>query len=121
VTTVFFDPTGSRYGMPTFPYRFAPDGMATMRQLRAAGLRPGGQPIAAQILWRGGARVAYLYHLHHALPKRTATEAQWVAIRKALQARRTCVSCGLVRDYYIPRRLGECLDCAPNDRTGGAQ
>lgn len=120
---VFYDPTGARHGgTPTFPYRYAPDGMATMRQLRAAGLRPGGQPVAAQILWRNGRRVAYLYHQHMALPKRTATEAQWAAIRKALLARRTCPTCRVIRDYYIPRRLGECLDCAPNptSRTGGA-
>lgn len=36
-----FDPTGARYGIPTFPWRYAPDGYATRRQLRARGLRPG--------------------------------------------------------------------------------
>lgn len=39
----FYDPTGSRYGFPTFPYRYAPDGLATRRQLRRDGLRPNGQ------------------------------------------------------------------------------
>jgi hypothetical protein len=114
----FYDPAGTRYGMPTYPFHSAPDGYATARQLRAAGLRPGGQPIAAQILWRhhGGHRVAYLYSTNGALPKRTATPAQRRAIAKALLARRTCVTCRRVRDYYIPRRYGECLDCAP----GGA-
>jgi hypothetical protein len=112
----FYDPTGTRFGIPTFPYHCAPEGLATRRQLRAAGLRPGGQHIAAQILWRNGDRVAYLYRLNQALPKQPATPAQWVAIGKALLARRTCPTCGQVKDYYIPRRFGECLDCAP----GGA-
>src|SRR5215469_3696148 len=48
----FYDPNGTRYGLPTYPYRFAPDGLLTIRQLRARGLRPGGQDIAAQIVWR---------------------------------------------------------------------
>jgi hypothetical protein len=107
----FYDPTGTRYGFPTYPYHGAPAGMATRRQLRAAGLRPGGQPVIAQILWRRGARVAYLYHHVLAKPKRIATPAQRAAIAKALLARRTCRSCGQIQDYYIPRRHGECLHC----------
>jgi hypothetical protein len=110
---VFYDPTGARYGLPTYPYKFAPDGLATVRQLRANGLRPGGQDPAAQILWRKGKRKAYLYHIAAALPKRTATPAQREAVKRALQARRTCPTCCVVKDYYIPRRYGECLDCAP--------
>ena len=42
----FYDPHARRHPLPTFPYFYAPDGMATLRQLRAAGLRPGGQPVA---------------------------------------------------------------------------
>lgn len=115
IAVEFYDPTGTRYGFPTYPYLGAPDGYATVRQLRAAGLRPGGQPVAAQILWRHatGRRVAYLYPTAGAVPKRTATPAQRRAIAKALRARRTCRTCGLVKGYYIPRRYGECLDCAP--------
>ena len=61
----FHDPTGARYGIPTFWWRGAPAGLATRRQLRAAGLRPGGQDIAAQVMWRGvgGVRAAYLYRI----------------------------------------------------------
>jgi hypothetical protein len=64
----FYDPIGARYGLPTFPFRLAPDGYATRRQLRARGLRPAGQPVAAQLLWRsrkvrGEVRCAYLYRL----------------------------------------------------------
>jgi hypothetical protein len=65
-----FDPTGARHGIPTYPWRCAPDGLATRRQLRARGLRPGGQPVAAQVLrprYRRGPLVAYLYRLDKAL------------------------------------------------------
>ena len=115
IRAVFHDPDGTRYGIPTFWWRGAPAGYATLRQLRAAGLRPGGQPIAAQILWRGigGVRVAYLYRLELAKPKRTATPRQCVALDRALRARKTCPTCHVVRPYYIPRSLGECIDCAP--------
>lgn len=108
----FYDPDGEHYGIPTYPYRWAPEGLLTRRQLRAAGLRPAGQDVAAQILWRDGRRVAYLYRADLARPKREATPAQLAAIGKALTARRTCTTCGQTKDYYIPRSLGECLDCA---------
>ena len=108
----FYDPAGTRHGFPTFPWRGAPDGYATLRQLRAQGLRPGGQPVVAQILWRRGKRIAYLYPVAGALPKRTATPAQRAAITKALLARRTCRTCRQLCNYYIPRRYGECLTCA---------
>jgi len=108
----FYDPEGKRHGgLPTYPYRQAPAGLFTVRQLRSEGLRPGGQDIAAQILWRRGKRVAYLYRADLAKPKRTATPAQRAAIARALRARRTCPECHQVREYYIPRRQGECFDC----------
>ena len=111
----FYDPDGSRYGLPTYPYHCAPDGLATMRQLRASGLRPAGQPVTAQIIWRhrGKRRIAYLYRTDQAAPKRPPTPAQLAAIAAALRARRTCLSCGAEKPYYIPKSLGECLDCAP--------
>ena len=108
----FYDPYGSRYGMPTYPYHWAPAGLLTRRQLRARGLCPGGQDIAAQILWRRGKRVAYLYREALARPKRHATPAQLAAIAAALRARRTCPSCGTEKPYYIPRSAGECNDCS---------
>lgn len=114
IRAAFYDPEGTRYGIPTFWWQGAPECYATRRQLRSRGLRPGGQPVAAQILWRGigGVRVAYLYRLDLARPKRTATPAQLRAIGAALRARRTCSTCGTERGYYIPRSLGECLVCA---------
>ncbi|WP_111649163.1 RRQRL motif-containing zinc-binding protein [Actinoplanes lutulentus] len=114
---VFFDPSGERYGIPTYPFKLAPTGLATLRQLRADGLRPGGQEIAAQLMWRRGHRRAFLYRIDLAVPKRTATAAQRAALDKAMTARRTCPECGVFQDYYIPRRTGACLDCTP----GGAR
>jgi hypothetical protein len=110
----FYDPAGKRYGIPTYPFHMAPSGWHTMRQLRSMGLRPGGQDIAGQIIWKhdGKRRKAYLYKKELAKPKREATPAQKEAIAKALQARRTCASCQAEKDYYIPRSLGECLDCS---------
>ncbi|MEW2379295.1 RRQRL motif-containing zinc-binding protein [Micromonospora sp. NPDC047812] len=114
IRAAYFDPEGTRYGIPTYWWRGAPAGYATRRQLTAAGLRPGGQPIAAQVLWQGvgGTRAAYLYRVDLARPKRTATPAQLRAVRAALTARRTCRTCRQVRSYCIPRSLGECLECA---------
>jgi hypothetical protein len=108
---VFYDPTGERYGIPTYPFKFAPDGLATIRQLRAKNLRPGGQTVVAQLMWRKGKRVAHLYRIDLAKPKRAATAAQLAAIDKALRARRVCPACGDLKTYYIPRRTGACLDC----------
>lgn len=109
----FHDPEGSRHGLPTFWWRGAPDGYATRRQLRARGLCPSRQPIAAQILWAGigGIRAAYLYRIDLAQPKRTPSPAQLRAVGCALAARRHCPRCRRTQDYYIPRSLGECLTC----------
>jgi hypothetical protein len=109
----FYDPDGSKYGIPTYPYHWAPKGLLTRRQLRARGLRPGGQDIVAQIIWKhkGRHRVAYLYDITQAKPKRMATPAQLAAIQAALRARRICPSCGAEKWYYIPRSRGECNDC----------
>lgn len=114
IRKAYHDPEAERHCMPTFWWKGAPAGYATRRQLRARGLCPGRQPIAAQVLWRGvgGERAAYLYRVDLASPKRTATPAQLAAVDKALAARRTCRTCGCERWYYIPRSLGECLDCA---------
>lgn len=113
----FYDPTGTRYGFPTFPWLGAPEDLATVRQLRSDGLRPGGQQPVAQLFWRHRAqrRVAYLYRRDLAKPKRTATPAQRAAIARALLARRTCRTCEQVKPYYIPRRYGECLTCHGED------
>ncbi|MFG2194971.1 RRQRL motif-containing zinc-binding protein [Streptomyces sp. NPDC048639] len=111
-----YDPSGHRYGLPTYPWRFAPAGLATRRQLRARGLRPGGQPIAAQVMRancrRGGAQVAYLYRIDRAKPVRPMTLRKTVALAKAMTARRTCPTCQRDAGYVIPTSLGMCVPCA---------
>jgi hypothetical protein len=113
----FYDPTGTRYGIPTFPYRLAPDGYATRTQLRLAGLRPGGQPVAAQLMWRsrrarGGVRMACLYRVDLALPVRPMTTGRWRAHHAMMRVRRTCPTCRRDAGYVIPTSLGACVDCA---------
>lgn len=110
-----FDPTGARYGIPTFPWRCVPDGYATYRQLRARGLRPGGQPVAAQALrprFRRGPLVAYFYRLDQAKPVRPMTPAKRRALECANRARRTCPQCSKDAGYVIPVSLGVCVTCA---------
>jgi hypothetical protein len=110
----FYDPEGTRHGgLPTYGWRMAPDGYATKRQLLALELRPGGQPIAAQVLWMryGKQAVAYLYRIDQAKPKRVPTLAQLHAIEKALRARRICPLCKDDAGYTIPTSLGCCVDC----------
>ncbi|MFF3977743.1 RRQRL motif-containing zinc-binding protein [Streptomyces sp. NPDC001828] len=114
-----FDPDGSVHGIPTFPWRMAPDGLATRRQLRARGLRPGGQQVAAQVLRytrrTGQPRVAYLYRIAAAKPVRPMTSRKWGALALAMLARRTCPKCRLTFGYVIPASLGMCVPCAyPN-------
>ncbi|MFI6516980.1 RRQRL motif-containing zinc-binding protein [Spirillospora sp. NPDC050679] len=110
--TRFYDPAGDRFGIPTYPWRMAPPHLATRRQLAAARLRPGGQEVAAQVVWRQGRRVAYLYDTRRALPKRAPAPAQLAALDKALAARRTCPRCGIDAGFVLPKRLGCCWDCA---------
>ncbi|MFE9221318.1 RRQRL motif-containing zinc-binding protein [Streptomyces lavendulae] len=110
-----FDPEGARFGIPTYPWRLAPEGMATRRQLRAEGLRPGGQPIAAQLLrprYRRGPLVAYLYRIELAKPVRPMTSRKWGALALAMLARRTCPQCRADAGYVIPASLGMCVPCA---------
>jgi hypothetical protein len=113
--TTFYDPSGDRWGLPTYPFKFAPEGLATIRQLKAQGLRPGGQDPVAQIMWRGGRRFGLLYRVALAKPKRTAGPAQLAAIAKANRARSTCPECHDVKPYIIPPSLGVCIDCHEGD------
>ncbi|MGX8907425.1 RRQRL motif-containing zinc-binding protein [Streptomyces netropsis] len=110
-----FDPAGTRFGLPTYPWRLAPDGYATRRQLRTLGLRPGGQDVAAQLLRprrRRDPLIAYLYRIDSAKPVRPTTPAKWAALAKANAARRTCPACRRDAGYCIPTSLGMCGTCA---------
>ncbi|MER5199420.1 RRQRL motif-containing zinc-binding protein [Streptomyces sp. NPDC002755] len=110
--------------LPVYPWRLAPDGLATRRQLRANGLRPGGQDVVAQIerpRYRRGPLIAYLYRVDAAKPVRPMTPAKQAALDKANQARRTCPQCLRDAGYVIPAQLGVCVPCAyPADEQRAA-
>ncbi|MEV0991829.1 RRQRL motif-containing zinc-binding protein [Streptomyces sp. NPDC049949] len=104
--------------LPVYPWRLAPEGLATRRQLRAAGLRPGGQDVVAQLerpRYRRGPLVAFLYRVDRALPVRPMSAAKRAALAAANTARRTCPTCRRDAGYVIPARLGECIPCAYPD------
>ncbi|GAA3866383.1 RRQRL motif-containing zinc-binding protein [Streptomyces lannensis] len=106
--------------LPTYRWRLAPDGYATRRQLRARGLRPGGQQVAAQLerpRRRRGPLVAYLYRVDLAKPVRPMTPGRWAALAKANAARRICPTCRRDAGYVIPAHLGTCVPCAYPDHT----
>ncbi|CAL9450608.1 RRQRL motif-containing zinc-binding protein [Streptomyces sp. enrichment culture] len=109
--------------IPVYQWRLAPDGLATRRQLRALGLRPGGQEVAAQLerARRGrGPLVAYLYSTEQAKPVRPMTPAKRAALAKANAARRICPECRRDAGYVIPSSLGTCAACAFPDEQRAA-
>ncbi|WP_320774621.1 RRQRL motif-containing zinc-binding protein [Streptomyces sp. CRN 30] len=109
--------------IPVYRWRLAPEGLATRRQLRAAGLRPGGQDVAAQLerpRRRRAPLVAYLYREDLAKPVRPMTPARWAALAKANAARRTCPQCRRDAGYVIPTSLGTCVTCAFPDEQCAA-
>ncbi|MEU7099066.1 RRQRL motif-containing zinc-binding protein [Streptomyces longwoodensis] len=100
--------------LPVYRWLLAPDGYATRRQLRAAGLRPGGQDVAAQLerpRRRRGPLVAYLYRIDLAKPVRPMTPGRRAALAKANRARRICPRCRTDAGYVIPSSLGTCVPC----------
>ncbi|MFK0045264.1 RRQRL motif-containing zinc-binding protein [Streptomyces sp. NPDC090741] len=102
-------------GLPVYSWRLAPDGLATRRQLRSLGLRPGGQDVVAQLerpRYRRGPLIAFLYRVDRALPVRPMTAGRQAALAAANTARRTCPTCRRDAGYVIPVRLGECIPCA---------
>ncbi|MFC7331390.1 RRQRL motif-containing zinc-binding protein [Marinactinospora rubrisoli] len=99
--------------IPTYRYGWAPPTLATRRQLRALGLRPGGQDPVAQLLWRRGRRRADLYEIAKAAKVRPMTPRRWRAVARALLARHTCRTCGEVFEHCLPRSTGwTCPPCA---------
>ncbi|MFJ6410852.1 RRQRL motif-containing zinc-binding protein [Streptomyces hydrogenans] len=101
--------------LPVYRWRLAPEGLATRRQLRAMGLRPGGQDVAAELerpRRRRGPLVAYLYRIDLARPVRPMTPAKRAALAAANAARRVCPECGRDAGYRIPTSLGMCVPCA---------
>ncbi|MFL6144337.1 MAG: RRQRL motif-containing zinc-binding protein [Labedaea sp.] len=107
---------GRHYGLPLLSWGIAPrDKLATRRQLRAMGLRPGGQEPVAYLYFRCRTActmvVAELFLITAAMPKRIATPAQHTAIAKANLARRICGQCGRDAGYIVPRGHGLCHAC----------
>jgi hypothetical protein len=104
-------------GLPLLQWGWAPrERLATVRQLRARGLRPGSADPVALLLFghRKPARrieFANLYMIERAKPKREATPAQLTAIAVALRARRTCQECGQVAPYYLSTVSRMCHEC----------
>ncbi|MGW1711208.1 RRQRL motif-containing zinc-binding protein [Streptomyces sp. NPDC002206] len=104
--------------LPVYRWRLAPDGYATRRQLRALGLRPGGQDVVAEVQRprrRRGPLVAYLYRIDLAKPVRPMTPGLLAALEAAMAARRTCPNCRRDAGYCIPRSLGMCVACSDLD------
>ncbi|MFF4420490.1 RRQRL motif-containing zinc-binding protein [Streptomyces sp. NPDC001549] len=125
----FWDPRGERFGIPTYPWNLAPLGLATRRQLREQGLRPGGQDVVAQLMWHSnryrqpgspGIRAAYLYDVDRAKPVRPMTPGRVSALAKAMRARRTCPDCQRDAGYVIPTSLGTCTDCSTTQEQRAA-
>lgn len=91
--------------------------LATRRQLRNARLAPGGrEPVAVLVFAhrrpnRRRVERAWLYLTTTAVPKRTASPAQLVAIEQALAARRTCELCGREQTYYLSTLSRLCRPC----------
>lgn len=107
---------GTRDGVILLSWNIGPrDKLATRRQLRAMGLRPGGQEIAAYLYFRCRKACkmvfAELYLIEQAKPVRPMTPAKQAALDKAMAARRTCVQCGEDAGVELPRHERVCDPC----------
>ncbi|TCP56977.1 hypothetical protein EV191_101927 [Tamaricihabitans halophyticus] len=91
------------------------DKLATRRQLRAQGLRPGGQDPVALLYFRCRRACkqvfAELFLVDKAMPVRQMTPAKWAAIDRALAARRTCRECDEDTGIELPKAHRTCEPC----------
>ncbi|QYN23164.1 RRQRL motif-containing zinc-binding protein [Amycolatopsis sp. DSM 110486] len=111
---------GTWHGKPLMSHGIAPrDKLATRRQLRALGLRPGGQDPAAFLYFRcrKAAKIVHadLYLIEHAKPVRAMTPGRQAALDKAMAARRTCRACGETGWAELPRAHRTCDPCLAED------
>lgn len=117
-------------GIPTYDWNTAPKAeLATRRQLRAMGLRPGGHDPVAQLKCRHCShkpltecrRLAWLYRIDLAQPIRPMTLAKEIALDRAMAARQTCPRCRRRYFYCLPLKTqGMCVPChdgVPADPT----
>lgn len=107
---------GTQDGLPLLPWGMAPkDTLATYRQLRAAGLRPGGRGPVALLYFRHHTSnkftLANLYLVAAAKPVRAMTPGKWASVQAALAARRVCPECGEDGGDYIRPAAGMCEAC----------
>ncbi|HEY3479653.1 MAG TPA: RRQRL motif-containing zinc-binding protein [Streptomyces sp.] len=103
-------------GLPLLSYGIAPTTkLATRRQLRAMGLRPGGADPVAVLYFRcraaGKLVYANLYLIASAKPVRPMTPARAAALGKAMAARRTCRQCGELGWAELPKPHRTCDAC----------
>jgi len=87
-------------GMPEFEFKLAPPGLSTARQLREAGLCPGGREPFGRLRWGKGRRWAWLYVTAYAKPSRIPTPAQREVLNQMMETRRTCAA-GHVADHCV--------------------
>jgi hypothetical protein len=107
---------GTLDGLPLLSWGLAPkDVLATYRQLRARGLRPGGADPVAVLYFhaRPGMRMVFanLYLIANAKPVRPLTPARRAAIAKACAAHRICPRCSQDAGEYIRTSIGMCAAC----------
>jgi hypothetical protein len=107
---------GTFEGLPLLSRGIAPkDTLATYRQLRHMGLRPGGADPVAVLYFhsRKAMRMVYanLYLIANTKPVRPMTSAKRAAIEKACQAHRICPECNKDAGVYIRPSIGVCPDC----------
>ena len=109
----FYDPDGTRHGIPTYPYRWAPGPLHHPAAPRPRACAPAGSPSPPRSCGTTTAHAASPTSTAPTspCPKRQATPAQLAAIGKALAARRTCAVCGTEKPYCMPRSTGQCNDC----------
>jgi hypothetical protein len=107
---------GWHEGLPLLAWGQAPrDKLATYRQLRKRGLRPGGQQPVAVVYFTNRKSLkktfAFLYMIVDAKPIRPMTPAKRAAIEKALAKRRTCRQCGTEAAAELPKAHRTCEPC----------
>lgn len=107
---------GWHEGLPLLRRGCAPrDLLATFRQLREQGLRPGGRDPDAVLLTKhtpsGKANFSSLWLISKCVPVRPMTAAKRASIAKALEARRTCRECGEIGYIELPKAHRTCEAC----------
>ncbi|HEX3783117.1 MAG TPA: RRQRL motif-containing zinc-binding protein [Pseudonocardiaceae bacterium] len=108
---------GTLGGLPLLSWGIAPkDTLATYRQLRSQGLRPGGHDPVAVLFFHSrpamGIVFTNLYMITLAKPVRPLTAAKRAAIEKACAAHRICPTCERDAGCYIRPSVGMCALCA---------